>query len=494
MHQRALQELLALPPVSRALSHRQQRMRALFDHLAPSVDRWAARNPAFHAADVNYLRFLIPEGLRVLEIGCGLGDTLAALRPSYGAGIDIAPAMIARAAARHPDLAFYVGNAEDPAYLAQISGTFDAILLSDTIGFLDDCEETLRQLHRFATPRTRIIVSYYSRLWEPVLALAERCGLKMPQGQHNWLSTSDTMNLLDLAGWEPLKREWRQLVPRRLFGLGTLVNRTIALLPGLRRLCLRNYIVARPVPASALAPVSPSCTVLIPCRNECGTIEEAVRRLPQFAPRLEIIFVEGHSRDGTYEECLRVQKAYPTVDIKVLRQPGVGKGDAVRTGFDAATGDVLMILDADLTMPPEALPKFYAAIASGKGEFINGSRLVYPMADRAMRFLNWMANRAFAGLFSFLLNHRFTDTLCGTKVLWRSDYRQIIANRGYFGDFDPFGDFDLIFGAARLNLKIVEIPIRYRDRSYGETQISRFTHGLLLARMTLFAWRKFKVI
>jgi SAM-dependent methyltransferase len=480
----------SVPP--RVLSERQEKMRGLFNRLAPCVDEWAARNTAFHEADIAYLRFLIPRGQRVLEIGCGLGDTLAGLEPAYGVGIDIAPAMTARAAARHPGLKFHTGNAEDPTDLAQIEGTFDVILLSDTVGFLDDCEETFRQLRRFATPRTRIVVSYYSRLWEPALALAERLGKKMPQGQHNWFSTSDTMNMLDLAGWEPLKREWRQLLPRRLLGLGTLLNRSIAPLPWIRRLCLRNYIVARPAQTEALP--QPSCTVLIPCRNERGNIEPAVRRLPRIAPRTEIIFVEGHSRDGTYEECLRVQAAYPRLDIKVMRQPGKGKGDAVRSGFDAASGDVLMILDADLTMPPEELPKFYAAICSGKGEFINGSRLVYPMADRAMRFLNWVANRTFAAVFSYLLNHRFTDTLCGTKVLWRSDYRQIVAARAYFGDFDPFGDFDLIFGAARLNLKIVEVPIRYRDRSYGETQISRFTHGWLLARMILFAWRKFKAI
>lgn len=477
---------------SQPLSARQQAVQRLFDAAAPQVDAWAARNRPFHAADEAYLQFLIPAGLSVLEIGCGIGDTLAALQPSRGVGIDLSPVMIKRARERHPDMRFYAGNAEDPADMTQISGTFDVILLSDTIGFLDDCEETLRALHRFATPRTRIVVSYYSRLWEPVLGLAERVGLKMPQGQHTWLSTTDTMNLLDLAQWEPLRREWRQLLPRRVFGLGRLVNRYIAPLPGLRRLCLRNYIVARPVVA---APSEPrSCTVVVPCRNERGNIEAAVRRLPRCAPDMEILFVEGHSRDGTYEECLRVRDAYPHLDIKVMRQDGVGKGDAVRKGFAAARGDVLMILDADLTVPPEALPKFYNAIVSGKGDFINGSRLVYPMADQAMRFLNWIANRAFAQIFSFLLNQRLTDTLCGTKVLWKRDYLQIVANRHYFGEFDPFGDFDLIFGAARLNLKIVEMPIRYVDRSYGQTQISRFTHGLLLARMVVFAWRKFKSI
>jgi SAM-dependent methyltransferase len=479
-------------PTPRALTPRQAAVRSLFDRLAPEVDAWAARNRAFHDADLAYLRFLIPAHASVLEIGCGLGDVLAALEPARGVGIDLAPAIIARAQERHPALEFHAGNGEDPADLRKIDGTFDFILLSDTIGFLDDCEETLRALHRFAGPRTRIIVSYYSRLWEPVLGAAERAGLKMPQGQHTWLSTTDTMNVLALAGWETIKREWRQLLPRRLAGVGTVINRTVAPLPGLRRLCLRNYVVARPTPSATAE--APSCTVLVPCRNERGNIEAAILRLPRFAPDMEVIFVEGHSRDGTYEECLRVRDAYPNFDIKVLRQEGKGKGDAVRKGFGAARGDVLMILDADLTMPPEALPKFYRAIASGMGEFINGSRLVYPMADRAMRFLNWVANRSFAQAFSYLLNQRFTDTLCGTKVLWRRDYLKIVDNRAYFGDFDPFGDFDLIFGAARLNLKIVEVPIRYADRAYGETQISRFQHGWLLIRMLLFAWRKFKAI
>jgi glycosyltransferase involved in cell wall biosynthesis len=312
----------------------------------------------------------------------------------------------------------------------------------------------------------------------------------MPNTQQNWLSTEDIENLLHLADFDVVKREWRQLLPRKLLGIGPLVNRYVAPLPIIRRACLRQYIVARPL--RALEKKCLSATVVVPCRNERGNIEAAVKRLPRFCEDLEIIFVEGHSSDGTLAEVERVIKAYPRSDIKVFVQPGKGKGDAVRKGFAEARGDVLMILDADLTTPPEALPRFHDAIESGKGEFINGSRLVYPMERDAMRFLNHAANRIFSLVFSWLLNQRFTDTLCGTKVLRRRDYQTIALNRSYFGDFDPFGDFDLIFGASKLNLKVVEIPVNYLSRSYGETQISRFRHGLLLLRMVVFAFRKLK--
>jgi len=237
-----------------------------------------------------------------------------------------------------------------------------------------------------------------------------------------------------------------------------------------------------------------SVTVLIPCRNERGNIEPAVQRTPDLGHHTEIIFVDGHSEDGTPDEIRRVMEKYPQRDIKFMVQDGKGKGDAVRKGFSAATGDILMILDADLTVPPEDLPKFYRAIASGKGEFINGTRLVYPMEDEAMRFLNLLGNKFFSLAFSWLLNQRLKDTLCGTKVISRKNYERLAAGRGYFGDFDPFGDFDLLFGASKLNLKITEVPIRYRAREYGETQISRFRHGLLLLRMCWFAMRKLKCI
>jgi ubiquinone/menaquinone biosynthesis C-methylase UbiE len=472
------------------LSARKREIQDLANRHAPQRDRWVNRNSFYYEEDLRYMRFLVPEGLKVLDLGCGNGRLLAELKPSLGVGVDFSANMIAIAREKHSQLEFHEGDVEDADVIAGLSGPFDVIILSDTIGSLEDCQATLKKLQHLCSTDTRLIIAYYSRMWAPILSVAKSLGLQMPQGEQNWLSTEDVSNLLALSDFEVVKREWRQLLPRHLLGLGYLVNRYIAPIPVIRRACLRNYIVARPLTNIRRAPMS--ATVLVPCRNERGNIEAAVQRIPRFCEDIEILFVEGHSQDGTLEEIQRVIQAYPDFDIKVIVQDGKGKGDAVRKGFANARGEVLMILDADLTMPPEALPKFYDVLVSGKGEFVNGSRLVYPMEQEAMRFLNLLANQVFSWLFSWLLNQRFTDTLCGTKVLTRIHYEQIAANRMYFGEFDPFGDFDLIFGASKLNLKVIEIPITYASRQYGETQISRFRHGLMLLRMVVFAFKKLK--
>src|SRR6516225_369460 len=459
------------------ISARKRDIRRLADASAPERRKWLARAAFFHQEDLRYLKFLIPEGARVLELGCGTGDLLAALKPSFGVGVDFSPGMIAQARKAHPGLT--------------LPGPFDVIVVVDTLGALDDCQAMFANLHDLCTRETRVVVGYFSHLWYPALKLAEATGMKMPQPAQNVLSRADVRALAALGDFDAVKDETRVLSPVRLLGLGRLVNRFLAPLPLIGSLCLRHFTVCRSLRRSAEVR---SVTVVIPARNERGNIEAAVKRIPRFVDALEIIFVEGHSRDGTWEEIDRVAAAHPDYDIKAMRQPGTGKGDAVFAGFDAARGDVVMILDADLTMPPEQLPKFWDAICSGKGEFVNGSRLIYPMEQEAMRFLNLVANKAFSLLFTWLLSQRFTDTLCGTKALRRSDYARIKAARNYFGNFDPFGDFELIFGASKLGLKAVEIPIRYASRTYGETQISRFRHGFMLLRMVLFAFMRIKAM
>lgn len=450
-------------------------------------------NAAYRETDLEFTQFLIPPGKRVLELGCGRGDLLARLKPSYGVGVDFVAKAIARARELHPGLTFVEGDAEDPATFAGIEGPFDYIVIADTIGMFEDIDGTLRLVHRLCSPSTRIVIAYYSHLWEPIIKLGELASLRRKQPPVNFIATADFLNLIDLADFELIRHEQRQLIPFRWFGIGTFFNRYVAPLPGIRQLCLRTYIVARPVrqfPDRKL-----SASIVIPCRNERGNIESAIRRMPKFGAAQEILFVEGNSSDGTFEECERVRDAYKDDwDIKVMKQDGRGKGDAVRKGFAAASHDVLMILDADLTMPPEALPKYQAVIETGKAEFVNGTRLVYPMENEAMRPLNFIANRCFAYLFSYLVNTRLTDTLCGTKVLLRKDYEVLARERSYFGNFDPFGDFDLIFGAAKQNLKIIETPIHYKARTFGETQISRFRDGWLLLKMVWFAYRKLKAV
>jgi SAM-dependent methyltransferase len=473
-----------------------QRKRELQAHVETHIDeqdRWRNINSAYYKEDQNFMRFLIPPGKRVLELGCGRGELLAALEPSYGVGVDFGPKTIARANERNPNLHFVLGDAEDPETLATIEGPFDYIVIADTIGMFEDIDGTMKLVHHLCSASTRIIISYYSHLWEPILKLAEALHLRAMQPKINYIATADFLNLMDLADFEVISQEQRQLLPRRWLGLGPLINRFIAPLPGIRQLCLRTYLVGRPV--RKFPDRKFSASIVIPCRNERGNIENAILRMPRFGASQEILFVEGNSSDGTLEECERVRDAYKDRwDIKVLKQDGKGKGDAVRKGFAAASGEVLMILDADLTMPPEALPKYHAVIETGKAEFVNGTRLIYPMENEAMRPLNFIANRCFAYLFSYLVNTRLTDTLCGTKVLLRKDYEVLARERAYFGNFDPFGDFDLIFGAAKQNLKIIETPIHYKARTFGETQISRFRDGWLLLKMVWFAYRKLKAI
>jgi len=434
-----------------------------------------------------YYRFLVPPGVRVLEVGCGAGHLLAAVQPSRGVGIDFSPTIVAAARKNYPNLTFHVAAAGEFA----TNEKFDYIILSDLANDLPDVQATLEWLRQFATPRTRIVLNFFNNLWRPILNVLERAGAKSPTPLQNWLSASDMQNLLRLAGWELVKQETHILFPENVPILEDVFNRWLA--PLCSPLCLGVFQVARLRPA--VAPDQQyTCSVVIPARNEAGNIEPAVLRTPEMGKGTEIIFIEGHSKDNTWEEIQRVQAAYPQRNIKMLKQQTKGKGGAVREAFAVASGDILFILDADLTMPPEQLPKFYEAARSGAAEFVNGVRLVYPMEEEAMQFLNMVANHTFGLLFSWLLGQSIKDTLCGTKVLFREDYLEVARNRNYFGDFDPFGDFDLLFGAAKLNLRIVDLPIRYKARTYGETNIHRWRHGWLLLRMVLFAARRIKFI
>ncbi|MEO0537174.1 MAG: glycosyltransferase [Cyanobacteria bacterium P01_A01_bin.123] len=473
--------------------------------MAPELDRWSQRNRYYYEDLAQLHQFLIPPGSRVLEVGCGTGDLLQAVAPELGVGIDFAPAVVEIARDKHPQIAFYCLEAETltPDALAPTHQRFDYILLSDVLGYLEDIQTTLERLQPFCHPGTRLILTFHNYLWEPVLRIAEAIGQRRPQPIQSWLSMDDVANLLSVTGYLPLKRGRRFLMPKRIPGASFLINRYLGPLPLIKHLCLTNFVVARPdssrlpLPEQPLQqlPKQPTCSVVIPARNEAGNIRDAIARLPQLGRHTEVIFVEGHSKDETWAEIQSLIATYQgPFTLKAAQQTGKGKADAVRLGFAQASGDILLILDADLTVAPEDLSHFVKVITSGRGEFVNGSRLVYPRSRAAMPWLNTFANKIFALLFSFLLEQPLKDTLCGTKVLTRRDYERIAAGRHYFGDFDPFGDFDLLFGAAKLNLHIVEVPIRYQSRTYGESNIAHVKEGIILLKMCLYASRKLKFI
>ncbi|TLX77543.1 glycosyltransferase [Labilibacter sediminis] len=467
-------------------------IREYWDGFAPRWVKYRKRRSYYWNSISKYCNYFIHPDSSVLEVGCGSGDLLDSINGKDKIGIDFSPKMIELAKNRFSNISFHQMEAEN----ITLNKKFDAIVMSNVIGVLSDIEQVFGQLNHVSHEKTRIIVTYYNRLWEPVIRLAEFFRIKRKSPRQNWLSSNDIQNLLYLSGFETYKENRSMLMPYNIPMLAPFLNRIISRLPLINKLGLNQFVFARPIPQSISdeeLQQKYTTSVVIPARNESGNIEQAILRLPKFGKDIEIIFVEGNSTDDTWETIQRIQKKYASShNIKILKQEGKGKGDAVRKGYEAASGDILMILDADLTVPPEDLPKFYNAIASGKGEFINGVRLVYPMEKNAMRPLNTMGNHFFSKFFSYILERPIKDTLCGTKVMFRWDYEKLAANRKFFGEFDPFGDFDLLFGAYKLNLKIIDLPIRYRERKYGDTNISRFRHGIILLRMSMFATIKIK--
>jgi hypothetical protein len=451
--------------------------------LAPRRDSWIHANRYFYNRLKRVLQFIVEPRKRVLEIRCETGDLLASVLPSYGVGVEISEAMVECARQKHANLNFVTS---DPETL-ELNEKFDYILFNhifDTVDIL----QAFERIKGHCTPETRVVVVNYNQLWEPILKLASRIGLRSRFVEPNWVSENDIRGFLNLAGLRPVRKHRLILFPKWVPGFSEVMNGPLARMPGLRRLCLMQIMVARPL-GEAKRERDVTVSVVVPCRNEVANVRQAVERIPEMGRHTEIIFCDDKSTDGTAEEVRRLQRRYPEKDLRLMEGPGICKAENVWTGFRAARGEVLMILDADLTVMPEELPMFLRALLSSRGDFVNGSRLVYPMPDLAMKVSNIIGNKFFGLLFSILLDQRIKDTLCGTKVLWRKDWLRLEPFLGSWGIKDLWGDYELLFGASKLHLEIVEVPVHYQERIHGVTKMTKvFSNGLRMLRICWHAW------
>lgn len=468
-----------------ALQSSRQARRELQESIAPRRDRWIKQNRYYYGRIKRMLRFIVEPGKRILEVRCQTGGLLASVEPSFGVGVEISQKLVEVARNNHPNLDFVCADPED----LDLGEKFDYVI----VGHIFDTVDILAALDRVnahCSQNTRVVIINYNQLWEPLLELASSMGLRSPYVEPNWVSAQDVGRFLALSGFTPLRIHEILLFPKYIPLISTFLNEFLAKLPGLRRLCMIQMIVARPKPL-AHDENETSVSVIVPCRNEKGNIQAAAERIPEMGKHTEIIFCDDKSTDGTADEVRRMQELYPNRDIRLLNGPGICKAENVWTGFRGAKGDVLMILDADLSVMPEELPLFFRALVGNTGEFVNGSRLVYPVPKTAMKFFNQAGNRVFGIVFSYLLKQRFKDTLCGTKVLWREDWLRIEPKLGSWGIRDLWGDYELIFGAWKLHLEIVEMPVHYQERTYGLTKMTRvFWNGVRMLRICHSAWQR----
>jgi len=451
--------------------------------IAVNRDEYIQSNRYFYDHLKRVLQFIVEPGKHVLDVRCETGHLLASVRPAFGVGVEISDAMVESARRQHPDLQFVQS---DPEHL-ELDQTFDYILFNhifDTVDIL----RALERIKRHCTSETRIVVINYNHAWAPILEIASKIGLRSQFVEPNWVSENDIRGFLKLAGFRPVRIHRFMIFPKWIPGLSRLLNGLLARLPGLRALCMMQIIVARPL-TEPRREEEVNVSVIVPCRNEVGNVQHAVERIPSMGKHTEIIFCDDKSTDGTADEVRRMMALYPEKDIRLVDGPGICKAENVWAGFRAATGDILMILDADLTVMPEELPMFVNALVTSRGEFVNGSRLVYPLPELAMKFANTIGNKLFGRVFSFLLDQRIKDTLCGTKVFWRKDWECMEMNLGMWGIKDLWGDYELLFGASKLHLEIVEVPVHYQERIHGATKMTKvFSNGLRMLRICWYAW------
>ncbi len=478
---------VAPPPDDRAdfLQGKNDELREFFDRIGPDLERWTRKNLYYHRQVHAFFARRIPAGQRVLEIHCRTGTLLSGVSPAHGVGVEISSQLVETARQLHPELTFHC---MDPVEVDSLGLQFDFVILNQVADLAVDLLALFKALRSCCHEDTRIIITSFGALWHPMLRLAGKLSLILEPPYRNWFTPATLERIIRLSGLETVVSGRFCLLPKYMPLLTRFCNRILAKTPGLSRLCLMHYQVVRCEPPTRDAS-DYRVSVVVPCKNEEGNVADVARRVPEMGIGTELIFVDDRSTDETAKEVSRAIERYPERTIRLVDGPGEGKGAAVRAGLESATGDVYTILDADMTVMPEALPEFYAGLVEGRGEFINGTRLVYPLEKDSMRTMNLAGNQMFAALISYLMEQPISDSLCGTKMLWARDYPKIVAARTDLRSVDVWGDFDWLFGAAYRNLKICELPVHYLERVTGRSKMGkRFRNALVMLRMCWHAY------
>lgn len=460
---------LHLRSTATRLAEHNARTGAHFEALADTYLALKERNAYYNQELVRFCRSLVPPGRKVLDIGCGRGDVLAAVAPREGLGLDLSPTMVRRAKEDHPDLDFRVQSVET----FEGDESYDTVLLINTLEYMHDVGQVLDRVHAALRDNGRVLITTANPIWSPIFSAASKLGLRIPECERLFLTNEDVVNMLTLHGFETVYKSMDLVLPKKIPLVSDAINWAVSHTPVLHVAGSTQLIAARKVPTKRR---EYSVSVVVPCYNEAGNVERCIKEMKKFGSKTELIFVDDGSKDGTKEAVK--PELNPDIDVRLITYtPNHGKGYAVKRGFDAAKNDIVMILDADLTTHPEELDPLYEAFAHGRAEFVNCTRLVYPMDGGAMKFANYVGNKMFTILVSVIMSARVSDTLCGTKAMFRDDYQHMEMGR------DPWGDYDFLFGAAQQRLVIRELPVHYRERVSGLSKMNSTKHTINLLRM-----------
>ena len=360
--------------------------------------------------------------------------------------------------------------------LSTINKKYQRIILTDVVENYDDVFALLNIVSNLLTIDGKLIISSINTKYLILSRTLEFLKLKDSNENTSYIHVKKIRNITSGVGLEYQKFYTKQLFPFSFFYVGNVINKIMEIISFQLNLGIKTYIIFRP---AIITNSKNSKSIIIPAKNEEGNLVELVSRIPKFE-NTEIIFSYGKSKDNTLKVMKQITQSNKLFKFKLVKQTKNGKANAVWEALNVVENDLIAILDADISVDPETLSDFFDIIEKNNADFVNGTRLIYDMEKNSMRFLNRIGNRFFQFFISKIIKEALTDSLCGTKVFKKSYLNDLYFWQNIFGKKDPFGDFDLIFAAAYSGQKIVEMPIVYRERKYGTTQIARFKDGFKL--------------